>query len=342
MRIPKRDIPQADKLSDVLKVVEDVSGGSVTFQRIANTIGKGERQGRYYRRAAEILGLIDRTGSNLSEVTPLGQEYVNASDPRKRTIALEAVLGTRIFQRIIPFLESKLPNGCRPEDFKNFLESVTEEDTGETMMPRRASTLIGWLRSLGMMTDRQDKYVLSALPNELRAISFVDAAEPLLPSTFQLSEYRDVQRKASENLGIISRIVDETKIERANSSHAMLTNLVATRIRGAGGIPRYNELVDLAAKVEGTSFIFEMKSMTPSNARAQVRRGLSQLYEYRYLQNVPDAKLVLVVENPLTNELAWMTDYLIRDRRILLVWDGDKKHLHCSSDLRSTLGFLVA
>jgi hypothetical protein len=100
--------------------------------------------------------------------------------------------------------------------------------------------------------------------------------------------------------------------------------------------------VDLAAKVEATSFIFEMKSTTASNARAQVRRGVSQLYESRYLQNAADAKLVLVVENPLSRELGWMSDYLIHDRDIMLVWDGDRKHFYCTNDLRSALRFLVA
>lgn len=51
----------------------------------------------------------------------------------------------------------------------------------------------------------------------------------------------------------------ETKLERANESHRLLTNLVASRIRSAGGIPRCNDLVDLAARVTGSSFIFEIK-----------------------------------------------------------------------------------
>lgn len=37
-----------------------------------------------------------------------------------------------------------------------------------------------------------------------------------------------------------------------------------------------------------------------------------------------------------------MADYLLNDRGIFLVWDGDKKHLHCDSDLKKPLKFLVA
>jgi len=85
-----------------------------------------------------------------------------------------------------------------------------------------------------------------------------------------------------------------------------------------------------------------MKSTVATNVRAQVRRGMSQLYEYRYLQNVPDAQLVLVIEQPLNRELAWMSDYLVKDRGILLAWDGDRKHLHCSESQKEALHFLVA
>jgi hypothetical protein len=62
-----------------------------------------------------------------------------------------------------------------------------------------------------------------------------------------------------------------------------MVNTVAQRLRAARAIPKDNGYVDLAAKVGSASFLFEMKSTTKVKARSQVRRGLSQLYEYRYL-----------------------------------------------------------
>ena len=59
MRIPSSEIPQADKLEDIIKVAEAVKNGNKTYQDIAMYIGKVERQGRYYRLAAEILGIIE-------------------------------------------------------------------------------------------------------------------------------------------------------------------------------------------------------------------------------------------------------------------------------------------
>ncbi|MBI5724887.1 MAG: hypothetical protein HZA50_13085 [Planctomycetes bacterium] len=343
MLIKTKEIPQADTFSNVIKTVIAVASGKTTYQEIAIAIGeKGLRQGRYYRKAGEILGLLDKGGINHAVLTSRGEEYLNAKGQNQKVIMVQSILNARIFQRVIPFLESKLPRGAKSDEFVDFLKGVTEPTTGETTLPRRASTIIGWLKAVGLVEVKQDQYILCKLPDEINAIPFVDESEPLLPHAFSLSEYQDMEIKASANARTISYIVDETKIERANASHRMLTNLVASRIRAVGAFPRYNSLVDLAAKISGKSFIFEMKSMGNTNVRAQIRRGISQLYEYRYLQNVPGAQLVLVVEQPLSRELGWMADYLINDRGIILVWDGDRKHLHCSQSHREILNFLVA
>jgi hypothetical protein len=53
MKIPSSKIPQADMLEDVLSVASAVNQGARTFQDIATYIHKVERQGRYYRLAAE-------------------------------------------------------------------------------------------------------------------------------------------------------------------------------------------------------------------------------------------------------------------------------------------------
>lgn len=179
-------------------------------------------------------------------------------------------------------------------------------------------------------------------PLEFEAIPFVEGAEPLLPSRFSLEEYKEAEARASSGARTISHLVDEAKIERANEAHRMLTNLVAARIRRAGAIPRCNNLVDLAARVKNTPFIFEVKSTNERNARDQIRRGISQLYEYRYLQNAPDAQLVLVIQRPLSSGLAWLSDYLILDRGIRLAWDGDRKNLRCPTSVAEKLHFLVA
>ena len=82
-----------------------------------------------------------------------------------------------------------------------------------------------------------------------------------------------------------------------------------------------------------------MKSTTQKNVRNQIRKGLSQLYEYRYLQNNPSAMLVLVIDNPLTENNEWLHNYLIQDRQIKLIWDGHN-NLFSSDITREELVFL--
>ena len=126
-----------------------------------------------------------------------------------------------------------------------------------------------------------------------------------------------------------------------STAHNYLTDLVAKKIKNAGSIPRKNILIDLAAQVEKNKYLFEIKSTTEKNVHSQIRRGVSQLYEYRYLQAVPDSKLVLVIEKPLIPNLKWISDYLIQDRGIYLVWDDDGERLHTPKATREILNFLL-
>ena len=71
------DFLQADKLKKVGETAIAVSKGKRTDDEIERSIGlhSNGRQGRYYRHAAEILGLI-HNHSNYSNLTPLGEEFV--------------------------------------------------------------------------------------------------------------------------------------------------------------------------------------------------------------------------------------------------------------------------
>jgi hypothetical protein len=165
--------------------------------------------------------------------------------------------------------------------------------------------------------------------------------EPLLPETHDLSEYRDVSRRVRTAGGDIHVLVNAEARERANASHAMLTRLVAAKVRAARSIPKRNALIDLAAEVRGSSYLFELKSTTDENPRSQVRAAIAQLYEYRYLQKAFAAKMVVVIEQPLPRELAWIVDYVVNDRNLLLAWDGDRQTLQFPASISDQLRFLA-
>jgi len=337
MKIHSNDIPQADILEDVVKTVMAVSEGAKTFQEISQRIGKVDRQGRYYRRAAEILGFIMNEG-NQSVLTGLGKELLQSSENIRRSILSRSILNVRIFQRIIAFLETNT-EGVTNDKLLEYLGSVTEE-IGESMLPRRASTLVAWLKSIGIVRESDHKvFISSSINKQVPILDFNDVDEPILPHSGSLSEYQIVEERSYKARDSILIYKDQTKSDRSDRAHTHLVNLIANRISSTGYLPKSNQLIDLAARVEKNDYIFEMKSITEENAKSQIRKGVSQLYEYRYLQNVPNARLVLAVEIQLPDNIEWMHDYLELDRDIMLVWDGDES-LFSSSKTKNALNFL--
>jgi len=169
-------------------------------------------------------------------------------------------------------------------------------------------------------------------------LEVLDVEQPLFPVTADLKEYKAVEERAAKAQEAIAYYKDAAKLERSNLAYQRLVNLVASRISAAGGVAKTNALIDLATAVD-EDFIFEMKSLGYTNVRAQVRKGLSQLYEYRYLQNKAGAKLVLVLEKPLPRKEQWMIDYLENDLEINVIWDGDGQ-LHGTNFAQKALKFL--
>lgn len=339
MKIASDQIPQADKLHDVAGVVEAVAKGAKTYQEIATEIGKVDRQGRYYRKAAEIVGFIQSVGSNLSALTPLGEKWMAANAIEQQKMLIHATLSTRLFQRVIPFIEAH-PRGVTRRELRDFLDEVANLG-GESMADRRVATVTHWLSDTGIVQMAGNRYVLGTLPAGLNYLDYSsNEAEPLLPTKYGLTDYKEHEKKFKERLGTTTVLVDEAKMERANHGHIDLVNLVSSRIKSAGLVPKMGKLIDLAVQRNARDqFIFEMKSTTPDNIRAQVRQGISQLYEYRYIEQVKDAKLVLVLETKFQSSDAWMQDYLIEDRDVLVLWDGDG-NLYCPAKTAAQLSFL--
>jgi hypothetical protein len=344
MQIPSKDVPQADVLDKVLLAAEGVLNGLTTYQQIANYIGMVERQGRYYRRAAEILGLIHRPQKNYSVITNLGIDFFNSSGGDQENLLRSIVLNTKFFHRMLSLFESH-PEGVSRTEIITFMYNITEPYRGETdtdgSTARRFATLIGWLDRIKILEQNTDgNYRLrSGYTNLVPLTELKDISEPLLPRPNNLIEYKIVEERIKLASSDITLVINRVKAERANNAHIRLVNLVAEQLRINNVRPTSNKLIDLAANVNDQPYLFEMKSLTDLNVRAQLRRGLSQLYEYRYLQNLKNATLVLVVEKALPDDTAWMQHYLEEDRDIKLIWDGDNQ-LYASPKTRDELAFL--
>lgn len=340
MKIQSDEIPQADNLDDVIKTVACVAQGGETFQDIAKAIDKVDRQGRYYRKATEILGFIESAGRNQSVVTNLGKEFLASTQDVQNSILFNAVFNARLFQRLIPYFELNNANGVSKDQIIKFILQVSDISPNDTP-ERRVSSVVSWLEKLEIINKSDNKYFLSSkkVNQEVKILEFTDIREPILPRSNDLREYETVNLRMAKAHEDIIIYQNSAAIDRADNAHRKLVNLVAERIKKSGSIPRFNKLIDLATKNEANDYIFEMKSITEANAKSQIRSGLSQLYEYRYLQNLPDAKLVLVIEKPLPEKNNWMNEYLENDRDIFLLWDGND-NLFGTKYAKENLNFL--
>ena len=339
MKIPSKDVIQADSPDRVMGTIDAVARGARDDKAIAAAIGGLDaRQGRYYRRAAEVLGFMTRDANHYSIITPVGKEFANAGPAVKQGLFVRAVLSNPLFQRLLPFLEAKGATGATRDELEIFLNAVAELGAA-SMVERRVSSYQGWLVKLGLAKMAGRRCVLDHLPASVPFVRYESDEEPIFPNRYDLKEYQEQAQRVASKQEAIEYYVDRAKRERASTSHETLVSLMAERLRQRGAIPKANRYVDLSARLDEEDYLFEMKSTTEDNPHSQIRRGLSQLYEYRYIQNVAKAKLVLVIENPLPKKNQWMEDYLVNDRGVLLVWDGNGK-FHCPPSIRKQLEFL--
>jgi hypothetical protein len=142
-------VPQADVLEDVGRVVEAVGAGLDGEAQLGEHIGKSPRQGRYYRRAAELLGLLKPVRRGHSELAPRGVEYLAAGRVRGREIFIDGVRENAAFRQLLQFVGEAGGHGrSRPE-----IEAWLDEHTtlsGSTPR-RRFSTVQRWLCELALV-----------------------------------------------------------------------------------------------------------------------------------------------------------------------------------------------
>lgn len=129
------------------------------------------------------------------------------------------------------------------------------------------------------------------------------------------------------------------KRQRRNLIHKILVEQMDSRLRELGAEPMESSHIDLYAKIPNDgSFIFEMKS-GGENLLSQIRKGLSQLYEYRfrYIDTLeqPVTLCMVLAEEP--KSISWVKEYLCIDREIALCWfdkDGNLKYpKYCEDEM---------
>ena len=84
---------------------------------MAAAIQKVGRQGRYYRRAAEILGFVHRVDKNHAMLTTTGWAVVNSTGDDRRRLVKDAVLKSDVFRHVAPYLSNQ-PRGVSRADLR--------------------------------------------------------------------------------------------------------------------------------------------------------------------------------------------------------------------------------
>lgn len=150
---------------------------------------------------------------------------------------------------------------------------------------------------------------------------------------YQLREVDFANAKGSQNgkKKVLYTDPELTRVrrQRANLSHKILLEKLHGYLESRGATPLENEHIDLFAELPSKDkFVFEVKSNTVSNLLSQTRKGVSQLYEYRYrYQNIIgyDVNLFLVFpQEPVV--VPWLQNYLCSDRNIGVIWfDGNSQ-----------------
>lgn len=123
--------------------------------------------------------------------------------------------------------------------------------------------------------------------------------------------------------------------EKANREHARILSMLAALLRTNGHEPYENIFIDLFIKNSSCKIIFEVKSNNNKNTLSQVRKAISQLYEYRYKSSHRDAMLCLILQQEPPQ--IWIKDYLVNDRKILLGWLVDEVRLDCPPECHKIL-----
>jgi hypothetical protein len=139
-----------------------------------------------------------------------------------------------------------------------------------------------------------------------------------LPRSRVLRDRGATRRQPATGTHSIVSSYAKAKLDVANATHATLIDVLGQYLGAHGHRVEANQFVDAFTRLKSGPAIFEAKSVTDDNELAQIRHGLSQLYEYRYRHDLKDATLWLFLSREPRE--GWVIDYLEKDRGVHVIW----------------------
>jgi hypothetical protein len=327
------DFLQADRLEQVGQAALAVAQGNHKDTEIEAYLGlssKG-RQGRYYRLAGVVLGLISNK-RNHAILTPIGEEFVTLRSATARMDFLaRCLVETPVFHSALLYIHQHKPTD---EQLERWYRSLYPGAKGTGN--RRFNTFISYLRDAGLLQP-------SVSNNQLKKYVGSVVKQSLPPTRSLTGRKRKQSPPPSDAQGVIRVDVDAQKRERANQIHWKLIDAKSSFLDARNLEPLANEHIDLFADDRGDIILYEMKSVDSENGNllAQIRKAVAQLYEYRFIYKEPNAKLCIVTNHEIAKKDDWLIDYLSKDRLIAYEWTTDFNNFECNARSRKILGDFV-
>ena len=138
--------PQADNVERVLRVPFLVTRGQTNAFLVAESEGFTPRQSWYYRRAAEVLGLVQQKGSGY-ELTDLGLRFVSVDTVQRNELVAIQLAKIPAFHEILEGISNGRGKQITRERVARILQKHDARIHGSTV-PRRTLTALAWLRWL--------------------------------------------------------------------------------------------------------------------------------------------------------------------------------------------------
>jgi hypothetical protein len=198
--------------------------------------------------------------------------------------------------------------------------SIREELLANPVMFLKSRGWLGLLNAKSVPTTRASPLLLvDATPLEDAAIEIRPLSKSIAADWDRKSPTVSGKATTTANVDLISR-------ERANLSHYTLEKQLADLVRGRGLTPKYNQNIDLFFETANGSVLVEIKSCNHNNFHSQLRKAISQLFEYRFVYEAlvtENSAMMVLMETAPPKRKSWLADYAA-SVGIVLAWIDPK------------------
>lgn len=132
--------------------------------------------------------------------------------------------------------------------------------------------------------------------------------------------------------------------QKSNLTHKLVLQQLEEYLEKMGCEPVESEHIDLFVQIpKNGKFLFEVKSITNSNLLSQTRKGISQLYEYRfrYQDEIGYGVHLCLVFPHEPIGIDWLTEYVCEDREIGIIWFSQEGQLMYAEDGKNIVKSLI-